>query len=41
MAAGVASLMSLLALRHGLIPANAEFFSRPNSRLEIDKTPFM
>ncbi|MEO8656169.1 MAG: polyketide synthase, partial [Ramlibacter sp.] len=39
-AAGVASLIKVaLALRHGLIPASLNF-SRPNSRLEIHKTPF-
>ena len=39
-AAGAASLIKVaLALRHGLIPASLNF-SRPNSRLEIHKTPF-
>jgi acyl transferase domain-containing protein/thioesterase domain-containing protein/acyl carrier protein len=39
-AAGVASLIKVsLALRHGLIPATLNF-SKPNSQLEIEKTPF-
>ncbi len=39
-AAGVASLIKVsLAMRHSLIPATLNF-SQPNSRLEIDKTPF-
>jgi acyl transferase domain-containing protein/thioesterase domain-containing protein len=39
-AAGVASLIKVsLALRHQLIPATLNF-SRPNSRFDLDKTPF-
>jgi acyl transferase domain-containing protein len=39
-AAGVASLIKVsLALRHGLIPASLNF-SKPNSRIDIAKTPF-
>ncbi|MBK0394479.1 type I polyketide synthase [Ramlibacter algicola] len=39
-AAGVASLIKVsLAMRHGLIPATLNF-TRPNSRFDIDKTPF-
>ncbi|MBA2964701.1 MULTISPECIES: type I polyketide synthase [Ramlibacter] len=39
-AAGVASLIKVsLALRHELIPPSLNF-SRPNSRFDLDKTPF-
>jgi len=39
-AAGVASLIKVaLAMRHGLIPASLNF-SRPNSRIDMDGTPF-
>ncbi|GAB2585150.1 type I polyketide synthase [Ramlibacter solisilvae] len=39
-AAGTASLIKVaLGLRHGLIPASLNF-TRPNSRIEMDKTPF-
>jgi acyl transferase domain-containing protein/thioesterase domain-containing protein len=39
-AAGVASLIKVsLAMRHGLLPASLNF-TRPNSRFDLDKTPF-
>ncbi|WP_332815912.1 type I polyketide synthase [Ramlibacter sp.] len=39
-AAGTASLIKVsLALRHGLIPASLNF-ARPNSRFEMERTPF-